>query len=576
VSIAARAAKSITWTFDPTVPPHHDIIREQIEDGSNSFTGRTVSVDKALGFVPVMAAIRLRAETIGSLPLHVYQRLDAGKRVNRDHRIYSMLHDQANPEMTAMVFKEVVQAHADSWGTGYAEIEFDTDGFPWWWPLRSSGMEVYRADNNTDGFDEGELVFLYTHSDGSQSKMNSRQVFRLPGLGSNGITGYSSIHMARQALALGLGAEEFAGRFYANDARPGVALKLGPEFDYDDEAKRRLAESFDARHAGLSNKHRTAVLDEGMDIATIGFPADDAQLIEQQKWSVEQVARIFNIPPHMLHHLERATFNNIEEMGLNFVTYSLRPWLVRWEQQIKMQLLRDDTAHFAEFNVDGLLRGKLEDRMKAYWQMYQMSAISPDEIRSKENMNPLPDGKGDRYYSPVNIAEVTDEEPAEFPPLQLATAQSAKAIDPDAVRKYQPLFEDVTRNLIDLERRMVMREAEKRYAKQEQDTAKSVVTALAEFASRPQPVPQITMAEGMVKVDVHPSEPPQVKFAAGAFRAPPVTVNVEKPDAPVVNLNPTIKAELPSDLRITSLPTRVKRATREANGNIIEMTETDE
>jgi HK97 family phage portal protein len=468
VSLAARAAKSITWTFDPTVPPHHDIIREQLEDGSNSFTGRTVSVDKALGFVPVMAAIRLRAETIGSLPLHVYQRLDAGKKVNRDHRIYGMLHDQANPEMTAMVFKEVIQAQADSWGTGYAEIEFDTDGFPMWmWPLRSSGMEVYRADANLSGFTEGELVFLYTHSDGSQSRMSSQQVFRLPGLGSNGITGYSSIHMARQALALGLGAEEFAGRFYANDARPGVALKLGPEFDYDDEAKRRLAESFDARHAGLSNKHRTAVLDEGMDIATIGFPADDAQLIEQQKWSVEQVARIFNIPPHMLHHLERATFNNIEEMGLNFVTYSLRPWLVRWEQQIKMQLLRDDSAHFAEFNVDGLLRGKLEDRMKAYWSMFQMGAISPDEIRASENKNPREDGGGDVYYTPVNMAPAGETEPEEalpmLPPLQLApTAQSAKALDQGAIRKYEPLFERITRQIIDFERERIMEEAGRR------------------------------------------------------------------------------------------------------------------
>lgn len=457
MSIAARAAKSITWTFDPTVPDDHDILRERLVlDEGSTFTGSAVSVDKALGFVPVMAAIRLRAETIGSLPLHTYRRLDKGKRVAPEHRIYSLLHDQANPEMTAMVFREVLQAHADSWGTGWAEIEYDTDGFPLWlWPLRPDSMEVFRED--------GTLIFLYTHQDGTRSRLSSRQVFRLPGLGGNGITGYSPIHMARQALALGLAAEEFAGRFYSNDARPGIALKLGPEFDYDDDAKKRLAESFDATHAGLRNKHRTAVLDEGMDIEQIGFPAEDAQLIEQQKWSVEQAARIFNIPPHMLHSLERATFNNIEELGLNFVTYSLRPWLVRWEQQIKMQLLTDDPAHFAEFNVDGLLRGKIEDRMNAYWKRFQMGSISPNEIRAKENENPIEGG--DDYYVPVNIAAVEPEQPEIplLPPLRLATRSTKSADDRQRVAdKYRPLFERVTRELVAYEAEQVLGEAERR------------------------------------------------------------------------------------------------------------------
>ena len=515
MSIARRAAKSVTWTFDPTVSPDNDIIRERVLlDGGGVFTGKSVTVDKAMGFVPVMAAIRLRAETIGSLPLPVYERLNRGKRVNPDHRLYTMLHDQANPEMSAMVFKELVQSHCDGWGTGWAEIEFDTDGIPLHlWPLRPDSMEVFRED--------GELIFLYTLPDGKRARMNSRQVFRLPGLGSNGITGYSPIHMARQALALGLGAEEFAGRYFANDARPGIAIKLGPEFDYDDDAKKRLAESFDATHAGLSNKHRTAVLDEGMSIEQIGFQAEESQLIEQQKWSVEQVCRIFNIPPHMLHSLERATFNNIEELGLNFVTYSLRPWLVRWEQQIKMQLLTDDARHFAEFNVDGLLRGKLEDRMKSYWQMFQMSAISPDEIRAKENLNPLPDGLGESYYHPVNIAVVeADEAPVEPAPLQLV---ASKALSPELADKYTPLFEDVTRNLIDLERRMVMREAERRLSEGQADAAKSLAAAIAG-----QPAPQLNFNEGAFKFDVHPGEAPQITVNVPEQAVPAVTVNLPK------------------------------------------------
>ena len=458
MSIAARAAKSITWTFDPTIAPENDIIREQVlMEGGGIFTGRVVNVDKALGFVPVMAAIRLRSETIASLPLPIYQRLERGKRVAPEHRLYSLLHDQANPEMSAMVFKETLQAHAESWGTGYAEIEFDTDGFPLYlWPLLPGGMENFREN--------GRLYHVYTTPNGERHRLRSEQVFRLPGLGSNGIVGYSPIQMAKQALALGLGAEEFAGRFYANDARPGIALKLSGEFDYDDNAKKRLAEAFDATHAGLSNKHRTAVLDEGMSIEQIGFPAEDAQLIEQQKWSVEQVARIFNIPPHMLHHLERATFNNIEEMGLNFVTYSLRPWLVRWEQQIKMQLLRDDVRHFAEFNVEGLLRGKIADRMDAYWKRFQMASLSPNEIRAKENENPIEGG--DDYFVPVNMAAVEEpeaEEPVTLPPLRLAT-RSAKSLNDKTVRKYEPLFERITRQIVEFERERIMEEAARRLA----------------------------------------------------------------------------------------------------------------
>ncbi len=458
MSIASRAAKSITWTFDPTVSPENDIIRERVLlDGGGVFTGKGVSVDKAMGFVPVMAAIRLLSETIGSLPLAVYQRLERGKQINPFHRAYGLLHDQANPEMSSMIFREVIQSQALAWGTGYAEIERDSDGYPLYlWPLRSDSMEAVR--------DGSRLMFLYTHADGSRSRLKAEQVFRLPALGSNGITGYSPIHQARQALALGLAAEEMAGRFYANDARPGIVLKLGPEYEYDDDAKKRLAESFDATHAGLSNKHRTAVLDEGMDIDQIGFPADDAQLVEQQKWSVEQVCRIFNVPPHMLHSLDRATFNNIEEMGLNFVTYSLRPWLVRWEQQIKMQLLADDPAHFAEFNVEGLLRGKIADRMQAYWMRFQMGSISPNEIRGKENENPIEGG--DEYFRPANVQPL--EEPLalpELPPLQLLGTRSVKATDPkEAASRFAPLFERLTREMVAFEREQVLAEAQRRFA----------------------------------------------------------------------------------------------------------------
>lgn len=468
MSIASRAAKTVTWTFDPNVAPENDIIREQVLlDDGGVWTGKTVTVDRAFGFVPVYAAIRVLSESVASLPLQVFKRTAKGKDLAQDHRLYSILHDSPNPEMTSFTWREVSQSHLESWGNAYSEIEYADDGFPLYlWPLRPDRMTVLR--------DEGRLVYLYRTMDGEEQRLSHRQVFHIPGLGYDGRVGYSPIHMARQSIALGLAAEEFAGRFYANDARPGVAIKLGPEYDYDDDAKKRLAESWDATHAGLSNKHRTAVLDEGMGIEQIGFPAEDAQLVEQQQWSVIQTCRIFNIQPHMLHALERATFNNVEELGLNYVTYSLRNRLVRWEQQSKLQLFEGDPDHFAEHNVDGLLRGRLEDRMKAYWQMFQMGALNADEIRAKENMNPREDGRGDVYYTPVNLQEAGETEVDEVPTLQLieGTAQSMKATSPAQQRRttaarFRPLFEKVTSAIVDFERENVMAEVERQFAESE-------------------------------------------------------------------------------------------------------------
>lgn len=468
MSITARAAKTVTWTFDTSVNPENDIIRERILlDDGGTFTGKVVTVDKAMGFVPVFAAIRVISENIASLPLQVFKRLPGGgKRLAEDHRIYEMLHDSPNPEMGSMVFREAMQSHLETWGNCYAEIEYDTEGFPLHlWPLRPDHMQVFREN--------GKLLYLYRTPDGKDRRLSRRQIFHIPGLGYDGRVGYSPIHLAKQGIALGMAAEEFAGRFYSNDGRPGIAITLGPEFDYDDNAKKRLAESWDATHSGLSNKHRTAVLDEGMGIEQIGWPPELGKMVgEAMQWTVPTASRIFNISPHMLHDLERATFSNIEEQGLNVSTYQFRPRTVRWDQQIKLQLLQGDRQHFAEHNLDGFLKGKLEDRMKAYWQMFQMSAISPNEIRRKENLNPIEGG--DTYYVPTNIAPIPDEEaesgalPA-LPPLQLVGSRSLKAEKPADRRRalanqYRPLFEKVASALVEFERDNVLAETERRFA----------------------------------------------------------------------------------------------------------------
>jgi HK97 family phage portal protein len=539
VSIASRAAKTITWTFDTSVSVENDIIRERVLlDEGGTFTGAGLTVDRA---------IRVISENIASLPLQVFERLPKGKRLAPDHRLYGMLHDAPNPEMTSMVFREAMQSHIEAWGNAYAEIEYDTDGFPLYlWPLRPDRMTVVR--------DDGQLVYLYRTLDGKEQRLSKRQVFHIPGIGYDGRIGYSPIHMARQAIALGQAVEEFAGRFYANDARPGIAIMLGPEYEYDDDAKKRLAESFDATHAGLKNKHRTAVLDEGMGLEQIGWPPELGKLVsESQKWDVPTTSRIFNLSPHMLHDLERSTFNNIEEQGLNVSTYQFRPRTVRWEQQIKLQLMREDTRHFAEHNLDGFLRGKMEDRMKAYWQMFQMGAISPNEIRASENRNQREDDAGDQFYVPVNIESVSEdeEETPVLPPLQLAT-RSSKALDRAVVEKYEPLFEDVTRNLIDLERRMVMREAEKRLAASQSESTKSMVDALTEIAARPQ---------GPTSIEMKLPD-------SFSLESQPINVTVPEQPAPQVTVDTSQFAKALRELRDEIRAPRTRKIIRDDN-NVI-------
>ena len=463
MSIAARAAKAITWTFDPTVAPENDIIRETIlTDSGRVFNGSNVSIDKGLGFIPVYAAVRVISEVMASLPLQVYERLEPrGKRLAPEHRLYDILHRAPNPEMSSFVYREQAQSHIEAWGNHFAEIEYDRDGFPLHlWPLRPDNMQV--------GRENGKLVYLYRLPEGKEVKLSRRQVFHVPGISFNGLVGHSPIQMVRKGLALAMATEEMAGRYYDNDARPGVVLKHPGELSTD--AAKRLAESFDATHSGLTNKHRTAVLEEGMDIETVGFPAEDSQLIEQQRWSIPQTSRIFNLSPHMLHDLERSTFNNIEESNLNVSTFQFGPRAARFQQQVNLQLLVDDPRHFSEINMDGLMRGRTLDRMQAYWQRFQMGSLSPNDIRALENDNPI-DG-GDVYYVAANLSPVAGDDSApvlpEIPPLELMAGgiRSMKAAD-DRKRiaeRYRPLFERVTRELINFEQEQVLAEAERRFA----------------------------------------------------------------------------------------------------------------
>lgn len=362
-------------------------------------SGITVTPDTALRNTAVLAAVRVLSESVASLPLLTYERVDRGKRRAPEHWLYTLLHDAPNPEMTAFEWRELGMVHLTLWGNFYNEIEFNRAGRPVaLWPLRPDTMTIVREGTG--------LVYRYAF--GSQSyDLPAERVFHVRGMGGDGIRGYSLVSLAREAIALGLAAQEFGSRFFGNGAVPGIVLQHPG--DLGDEAYKRLKNSWNERHQGLEGAQRVAILEEGMTVEKIGIPPEDAQFLATRQFQVSEVARMFRIPPHMLMDLERATFSNIEHQAIDFVVHTLRPWLVRWEQAIGRQLLTpaELKRYVVEFLVDGLLRGDTVSRFQAYSIGRQWGWLSANEIRAFENANPVEGG--DEYLVPMNMVSSTDE-----------------------------------------------------------------------------------------------------------------------------------------------------------------------
>jgi len=359
-------------------------------------TGKTVTSETALESTPVWNAIWIIATTIGSLPLPVFQRLDDDGKIRAyNHPLYKLLHDTPNRYVTSMNYRVAMMLHLLTRGNHYAEIEFNRSGLPVaLWPIHPD--KIRRVGGKKDPHYE-------VHIDGIQV-LKPEQVLHIPGMTINGVDGYSPIRMAKEAISLGLAIEEYAARFYANNAKPSLAIKTTKPLSK--EARDRLKNDWQETYGGLSNAHRTALLEEGMDVANLGIPQEDAQFLETRRFQVEEVARIFNLPPHMLKEMTHATFSNIEHQFLEFHTVTLRPWLVNIEQVIKLRLFgalleSNQQGYFAEFVIEGMLRGDTTARGAFYKDRFWTASITPNEIRIKENENPLPGG--DQLFYPANM-----------------------------------------------------------------------------------------------------------------------------------------------------------------------------
>ena len=422
--------------------------------GGPTKSGVTINETTALNLSAVWAAVRVLTDTVASTPVLVYERLEPrGKARSPGHPIYRLLHDRPNPEMSAFTFKETLQGHLALSGNAYAEKERNGRGeVVALWPiapnrvtpkLMSVGGKVAKA--------------FVVDVDGVKKVLGPDQVMHLTGFGGDGVVGYSAIGMARESLGLAKAAEEFGGRMFGSGLRAGGILTHPKSLS--DIARKNLRESIEKYSGGLDNAHRMMLLEDGLTWTQNTIPPEDAQFLETRKFQVNEVARWFRVPPHMIGDLERSTNNNIEHQSLEFVRDTARPWFVRWEQVLNWELFSqaDRGTYFAEFLMDALLRGDNASRAAYYAQRFNVGSISQNEIRELENQNPI-DG-GDRYYvqgALVPVDKIDD----------IIDAKKAKPEAPPAPEK------PVDDERYALAFRRVMRDAAERVVKREVNEAR--------------------------------------------------------------------------------------------------------
>lgn len=375
----------------------------------SSTAGKNVTERSAMQMTAVYSCVRVLSEAVAGLPLHLYKyRSDGGKEKAIDNPLYFLLHDEPNPEMTSFVFRETLMTHLLLWGNAYAQVIRNGKGeVIALYPLMPNRMSVDRDEN-------GRLYYKYYR--GNDEAIRSKEyevilspydVLHIPGLGFDGLVGYSPIAMAKNAIGLAIATEEYGAKFFANGAAPSGVLEHPGTLKNPDKVR----ESWNATFGGSHNANKVAVLEEGMKYTPISISPEQAQFLETRKFQINEIARIFRVPPHMVGDLEKSSFSNIEQQSLEFVKYTLEPWLVRWEQSMVRSLLSpsEKQEYFIKFNVDGLLRGDYASRMSGYATARQNGWMSANDIRELENLDRIPTEEGgDLYLINGNMTKLAD------------------------------------------------------------------------------------------------------------------------------------------------------------------------
>ncbi|MCM1974623.1 phage portal protein [Streptomyces sp. G1] len=438
-------------------------VEEWWSGGSVNSAGVRVDQETALMYAPFFAGVRVIAEDLGLLPLHLYERLERGKRRATEHPLYALLKDAPNPMMGAMAFKEALQGHAITWGRGVAYVVTDepTGVVKELWPLRPDRVHI-KVRNMGKGRIE-RWVQYRDDVNGIYANLAPGEYLCINGLGDDGVTGYSVVELAANSIGLGLATEHYGAKTFSNGAAPAGVL-THPD-NVSPEARRRMADDWENIHRGIDRAHRVAILEEGVTWQQVGLPNDANQFLETRKLQVTDMARWLRLPPHKIGDLERATFSNIEEQQLDYVSSALSAWLTRWEQAILTQLMlpEERARYFPEHLVDALLRGNSAARYAAYAIGRQWGWLSANDVRERENMNPVEGG--DAYLIPLNMipagqgdapAPEADEEARQAVRRYARLLRGRGVAARDRIAEaWAPKIEEADQEIADLEREKV-------------------------------------------------------------------------------------------------------------------------
>jgi HK97 family phage portal protein len=367
--------------------------------GAQSASGENVNEETALTYSAFWNAVLLISGTISSLPCHLMRQNGKNREIMQNVPLYRVMHDKWNPYMSAKTGRQTITAHTLTHGNGYAEKVYNDLGeIVELWPIAPDRIKKLF-------FYEKELIYEI-FVDGETKYLPKDRILHLHGLGFDGFSGYSVVSMARKSLGLGMAMETFGSRFFSQGINPsGVITHEGKVKDV-----KALREALTAVYAGLGNTHRLMLLEDGMKFNSIGIPPEDSQFIESRQFQIPEVARWFNLPPHKLKDLSKSSFNNIEQEQISFVTDSILPWLIDFEQEYNMQLLNDRQRYkeklYFKHIVEGLLRADAKSRAEFYAIMKRNGFMTINEIREKEDLNPHDSPLADALWTEMNLVPI--------------------------------------------------------------------------------------------------------------------------------------------------------------------------
>ncbi|MDA8481077.1 phage portal protein [Citrobacter sp. Awk 4] len=360
----------------------------------DTYTGKRVSSGRAMRLTAVFGCVRVLAESIGMLPCNIYKTVGRDKEKATSERLHKLVSIKPNGFMTPQEFWELLVVCLCLRGNFYA------------YKVKALGevVELLPLDPGCVQpklNSQWEPVYQVTFPDGSTDVLGQEDIWHVRILTLDGLVGLNPIAYAREAISLGLATEEHGARLFSNGAVTSGVLRT--EQELSDLAYQRLKEDFAEKHQGLGNAHKPMILEMGLDWKSMALSAEDSQFLETRKFQLEEICRLFRVPMHMVQNTDRATFSNIEELGLGFINYSLIPYLTRIEQRINIGLIRESKlgTYYAKFNVGALLRGDMKSRFEAYATAINWGMYSPNDCLELEDRNPRPGG--DVYLTPMNM-----------------------------------------------------------------------------------------------------------------------------------------------------------------------------